>query len=123
MFSGISRIATHFAITVKKNIIGNKLYVPKLPCKIAEKILFKLVSKSLEIFCKFQAWPNLIYKARLGKQKKVYKTSVQNQSVCPIEKQQLLFTFCYLNKAGGFPFQSISIEIFLSEKFVVSGSS
>ena len=50
------------------------------------------------------------------------KKSVQNQIVCPIEKQQLLFAFYYLNRAGGFHFQSISIEIFLSEKFVVSGS-
>ena len=33
MFSGISRTATHFAITVKKNITGNKLYVLKLPCE------------------------------------------------------------------------------------------
>ena len=33
MFSGINRTATHFAITVKKNITGNKLYVLKLPCK------------------------------------------------------------------------------------------
>ena len=33
MFSGISRTATHFAITVKKNIAGNKLYVLKLPYK------------------------------------------------------------------------------------------
>ena len=72
MFSGISRTTTHFAITVKKNITGNKLYLPKLPCK---KNIFKLVSKSLEISCKFQAWPNLIYKTRSGMQKK----SVQNQ--------------------------------------------
>ena len=49
MFSGINRTATHFAITVKKNITGNKLYVLK------KKIVFKFVSKSLEIFCKFQA--------------------------------------------------------------------
>ena len=33
MLSGISRTATHFAITVKKNITGNKLYVLKLPYK------------------------------------------------------------------------------------------
>ena len=33
MFSGICRTATHFAITVKKNITGNKLYVLKLPCE------------------------------------------------------------------------------------------
>ena len=33
MFSGISTTATHFAITVKKNIIGNKLNVLKLPCE------------------------------------------------------------------------------------------
>ena len=33
MFSGISRTATHFTITVKKNITGNKLYVLKLPCE------------------------------------------------------------------------------------------
>ena len=33
MFSGISRTATHFAITVKKNITGNKLYILKLPCE------------------------------------------------------------------------------------------
>ena len=51
------------------------------------------------------------------------KKSVQNQSVCPIEKQQLLFAFYYLNRGGDFHFQSISIEIFLSKKFVVSGSS
>ena len=31
MFSRISRTATHFAITVKKNITGNKLCVLKLP--------------------------------------------------------------------------------------------
>ena len=50
------------------------------------------------------------------------KKSVQDQSVCPIEKQQLFFVFYYLNRASGFHFKSISIEIFLSEKFVVSGS-
>ena len=33
MFSGVSRTATHFAITVKKNITGNKLYILKLPCE------------------------------------------------------------------------------------------
>ena len=55
-------------------------------------------------------------------QKKSVKSTVQNQSVCPIEKQQLLFAFYYLNKADSFHFKSISIEIFLSEKFVVSGS-
>ena len=33
MFSGISRTTTHFVITVKKNIKGNKLYVLKLPCE------------------------------------------------------------------------------------------
>ena len=33
MFSGISRTAIHFVITVKKNITGNKLYVLKLPCE------------------------------------------------------------------------------------------
>ena len=33
MFSGISRTATHFVITVKKNITGNKLDVLKLPCE------------------------------------------------------------------------------------------
>ena len=33
MFSGISRSATHFAITVKKTITGNKLHVLKLPCE------------------------------------------------------------------------------------------
>ena len=61
MFSGISRTATHFVITVKKNITGNKLYVMKLPCK---KNLFKLVSNSLEILFKFQAWPNLVLNAQ-----------------------------------------------------------
>ena len=76
MFSGISRDATHFLITVKKNVTGNKLYVLKLPCKKKKKI--KLASKLLEIFCKFQAWPNLIYKAGSGMQKKktAYKTKV-----------------------------------------------
>ena len=33
MFSGISRTATHFVITVKKNISGNKIYVLKLYCE------------------------------------------------------------------------------------------
>ena len=33
MFSEISRAVTHFAITVKKNITGNKLYALKLPCE------------------------------------------------------------------------------------------
>ena len=61
MFSGIFRTATHFVITGKKNITGNKLQVLKLPC---EKILFKLVSNLLEILFKFQAWPNLIHNAR-----------------------------------------------------------
>ena len=51
MFSGICRTATHFAITVKKNSTGNKLYVLKLPC---EKNSLTLVSKSLEIFCNFR---------------------------------------------------------------------
>ena len=37
MFSEISRTATHFAVTVKKNIAGNKLYALKLPC---ERIFF-----------------------------------------------------------------------------------
>ena len=117
MFSGISRTATHFTITVKKNVL-QLLCVNYMSCSyFVKKLLFKLISKSLEIFCKFQAWPNLIYKTRSGMQKK----SVQNQSACSIEKQQLLFAFYYLNRAGGFHFQSISIEIFLSEKFAVSG--
>ena len=51
IFSRIFRIATHFVITVKKSITGNKLYVLKLPC---EKILFKLLSNLLEILFKFQ---------------------------------------------------------------------
>ena len=72
MFAGISGTATHFAITVTKNMTGNKLYALKLPC---EKNSFQLVSKSFETFCKFQAWPNLIYKARSGMQ----KNSVQTQ--------------------------------------------
>ena len=50
------------------------------------------------------------------------KKSVQNQRVCAIEKQQLFFVFYYLNRAGRFHFKSISIGIFFSEKFVVSGS-
>ena len=33
MFSGISWTTTHFAITVKKYITGNELYVLKLPCQ------------------------------------------------------------------------------------------
>ena len=33
MFSRTSRTATHFIITVKKNITGNKLFVLKLPCE------------------------------------------------------------------------------------------
>ena len=33
MFSGISRTATHFAITMKKNTTGNELYILKLPCQ------------------------------------------------------------------------------------------
>ena len=33
MFSGISGTATHFVITVKKNITVNKPYVLKLPCE------------------------------------------------------------------------------------------
>ena len=33
MLSGISRTATHFAITVKKNITGNKVYILELPCE------------------------------------------------------------------------------------------
>ena len=33
MFSGMSRTATQVAITVKKNISGNKLYVLKLHCE------------------------------------------------------------------------------------------
>ena len=33
MFSGISRTATHFVITVQKKITDNKLYVLKLPCE------------------------------------------------------------------------------------------
>ena len=63
-------------------------------------------------------------------QKRAYKTSVQTkvcvrlkqQLLIGNKKQQLLFAFYYLNRAGGFHFQSISFEIFLSEKFVVSGS-
>ena len=35
------------------------------------------------------------------------KNSVQNQSVRPIEKQQLLFAFYYLIRAGGFHFHEI----------------
>ena len=31
MFSGVSRTATHVAITVKKNITGNKVYILELP--------------------------------------------------------------------------------------------
>ena len=87
MFSGISGAATHFVITVKKNITGNKLYVLK-------KIVFKFVSKSLEIFCKFQAWPNLIYKARSGMQKK----RVQNQWTKPkcASNWETVIAFCFL---------------------------
>ena len=33
IFSGISKTAPHFVITVKKNITGNKLCVMKLPCE------------------------------------------------------------------------------------------
>ena len=75
MFSGIPRTTTHFAMTVKKNITGNKLYVLKLR---SEKILFKLVSKSLKLLCKLQVWPNLFYNARSGMQKKktAYKTKL-----------------------------------------------
>ena len=112
MFSGISRTATHFAIKVKKNITGNKLYVLKLPCE--KKISFKLISKSLEISCKFQVWLNLIYKPDQACKKRACKTSVQNPSVCAIQKQQLLFAFYYLTRAGGLHFQSIFTETFLS---------
>ena len=35
------------------------------------------------------------------------KNSVQSQSVRPIEKQQLLFAFYYLNRADGFHFHKI----------------
>ena len=39
MFSGISSTATHFAVTVKENITGNKLHVLKLPCELKETFL------------------------------------------------------------------------------------
>ena len=42
------------------------------------------------------------------------KTSVQKPSVCPIEKQQLLYAFYYLTRADGFHFESIFTEIFVS---------
>ena len=51
------------------------------------------------------------------------KNRVKNQSLCPIEKQQLLFAFYYLKRPGGFHFQPIPIDIFRSDKFLVSGSS
>ena len=63
MFSKFSRTTTHFVITVKKNITSNKLYALELPC---EKNSFRLVSNSLEILFKFQAWPNLIHNARFS---------------------------------------------------------
>ena len=73
-----------------------------------KKILFKLASKLLQIFFKFKACSNLIYKAR---------------SVCVrLRNSNCFFAFYYLKSAGGFHFQSIFIEIFLNEKFVVSGS-
>ena len=49
MFSGISRTATHFSITVKKNITGNKL-CPEVSY-LGKKNLFELVTKLPEIFC------------------------------------------------------------------------
>ena len=76
MFSGISIAATNFAITVKKNITGNNYMFWSY---LAEKILFKLVSKSLEIFCKFQAWPNLFIKPDRACKKREYKTKVYVQ--------------------------------------------
>ena len=52
MFSGISRIATHFAITVKKNITGNKLYVLKLPCE--KKVFLNFFQSHLKYFVNFR---------------------------------------------------------------------
>ena len=51
IFSGISRTATHFAITMKKNITGNKVYVLKLPC---EKNFFNLFQSRLNNFVHFR---------------------------------------------------------------------
>ena len=61
---------------------------------LAKKIIFKLVSKSLEKFCKFQAWPNFIYKARSGMQKK----SIQNQWTKPkrVSDWETAIAFCFL---------------------------
>ena len=51
MFSGISRDATHFLITVKKNVTGKKLYVLKLPCK---KKKLNLLQSCLKYFANFR---------------------------------------------------------------------
>ena len=51
MFSGISRNAIHFLITVKKNVTGNKLYVLKLPCK---KNNLNLLQSCLKYFANFR---------------------------------------------------------------------
>ena len=52
MFSGISRDATHFLITVKKNVTGKKLYVLKLPCKKKKKL--NLLQSCLKYFANFR---------------------------------------------------------------------
>ena len=52
MFSGISGTATHFAITVKKNITGNEPYVPKLPCE--KKFFLNLFQSLSKYFVNFR---------------------------------------------------------------------
>ena len=51
MFSGISRTATHLAITVKKNISGNKLCAE---VTLRKKLFLNLLQSCLKYFVNFR---------------------------------------------------------------------
>ena len=53
MFSEISRAVTHFAITVKKNITGNKLICPEVTLR--EKLFLNLIQSRLKFFLNFRS--------------------------------------------------------------------
>ena len=52
MFSGISRTATHFVITAKKNITGNKLLYPEVTLR--KKFFLNSFQIPLKYFSNFR---------------------------------------------------------------------
>ena len=73
MFSGISRAATHFSITVKKNITGNKL-CPEVT--LGKKIFLNLLQSCLKYFVNFRPGQIEFIKPDRACKKIAYKTKV-----------------------------------------------